>query len=152
MAIFGKKKEEEKQMSTLEEVKKAFEDLSEEDKKTFVQSLKDRVDESVAAQEEEHGDEDSQTAKDRVDEAEGEAEEEAEERGKEPAEEETEEEAEGETEEEPAEEEDPLKEIAARLKVLEEKIDAMGKQEEKPERAPDEVQGKLEALSRRYGN
>ena len=139
MAIFGKKKEEEKQMSTLEEVKKAFEDLSEDDKKTFVQSLKDRVDESVAAQEEEHGDEDSQTAKDRVDEAEGEAEEETEERGKEPAEEET-------------EEEDPLKEIAARLKVLEEKIDAMGKQEEKPERAPDEVQGKLEALSRRYGN
>ena len=123
MAIFGKKKEEEKQMSTLEEVKKAFEDLSEEDKKTFVQSLKDRVDESVAAQEEEHGDEDSQTAKDRVDEAEGEAEEEAEERGKEPAEEETEEEDEGETEEEPAEEEDPLKEIAARLQVLEEKID-----------------------------
>lgn len=59
-------------MTTLEQVKKAYADLSEEDKKSFHQSLKDRVDESVGEQEHLDGDRDSQTAKDRVDEAEGE--------------------------------------------------------------------------------
>ena len=59
-------------MTTLEQVRKAYEDLSDEDKKTFTQSLKDRVDESVAAQERADGNEDSQTAKDRVDESLGE--------------------------------------------------------------------------------
>lgn len=59
-------------MSTLDEVKKAYADLSEEDKKSFHQSIKDRVDESVGEQEHLDGTKDSQTAKDRVDEAEGE--------------------------------------------------------------------------------
>lgn len=58
-------------MTTLEQVKKAYADLSEEDKKSFHQSIKDRVDESVGEQEHLEGDRDSQSAKDRVDEAAG---------------------------------------------------------------------------------
>lgn len=65
-------KEEQPEMTTLEQVKKAYADLSDEDKKSFHQSLKDRVDESVGEQEHLDDDRDSQTAKDRVDEAEGE--------------------------------------------------------------------------------
>ncbi|HCH92374.1 MAG TPA: hypothetical protein DE061_01585 [Clostridiales bacterium] len=56
--------------TTTEEVAKAKEDIKEDGKDS--QSEKDRVDESVAAQEANKGDEDSQDAKDRVDEAEGE--------------------------------------------------------------------------------
>lgn len=56
--------------TTTEEVAKAKEDIKEDGKNS--QSEKDRVDESVAAQEANKGDEDSQDAKDRVDEAEGE--------------------------------------------------------------------------------
>lgn len=55
---------------TEEEIAKAKEDIAEKGEDS--QTEKDRVDESVAAQEEEHGQEDSQDAKDRVDEAEGE--------------------------------------------------------------------------------
>lgn len=73
---FRKKEQENKgeqtEMTTLEQVQKAYADLSEEDKKSFHQSLKDRVDESVGEQEHLDDDRDSQTAKDRVDEAEGE--------------------------------------------------------------------------------
>lgn len=56
--------------TTSAEVAKAKEDIKEDGKDS--QSEKDRVDESVAAQEANKGDEDSQDAKDRVDEAEGE--------------------------------------------------------------------------------
>lgn len=56
---------------TLEQIKKAYADLSADDKKEFSQSIKDRVDESVGEQEKQEGDEDTQTAKDRVDESEG---------------------------------------------------------------------------------
>ena len=66
MALFGKK---ENKPSTLEEVKKAYENLSEDDKKSFHQSLADRVHESIAAQESEHGQEDSQSAEAREHEA-----------------------------------------------------------------------------------
>lgn len=62
--------EDEKDPSTSEEIEKAEEDIAE--KGADSQTEKDRIDESVAAQEEEHGQEDSQDAKDRVDEAEGE--------------------------------------------------------------------------------
>lgn len=55
---------------TEEEIAKAKEDIAEKGEDS--QTEKDRIDESVAAQEEEHGQEDSQDAKDRVDEAEGE--------------------------------------------------------------------------------
>lgn len=64
-------KEEQPVMTTLEQIKKAYADLSAEDKKSFHQSIKDRVDESVGEQEHLDGDRDSQTAKDRIDEAEG---------------------------------------------------------------------------------
>lgn len=67
MALFGKK--EDKKPSTLEEVRKAYEDLSEDDKKSFHQSIADRVHESMAAQEREHGQEDSQSAEAREHEA-----------------------------------------------------------------------------------
>ena len=71
--FFKKKKSEEtNKMSTLEEVRKAYEDLTDEDKKAFHQSLADRVHESVAAQEEHKGETDAQTAADREHEALGE--------------------------------------------------------------------------------
>lgn len=56
-------------MTTLEEVRKAYEDLSDDDKKSFHQSIADRVHESIAAQEREHGQEDSQSAEAREHEA-----------------------------------------------------------------------------------
>lgn len=62
--------EEEKSGETSEEIGKAEEDIAE--KGADSQSEKDRIDESVAAQEEAKGEEDSQSAKDRVDEAAGE--------------------------------------------------------------------------------
>ena len=72
--MFGKKKENEKP-TTLEEVKQAYENLSDDDKKSFNeyhQSIADRVHESVAAQEREHGQEDGQSAEAREHEALGE--------------------------------------------------------------------------------
>lgn len=71
MALFGKKKESDK-MSTLDEFLKEYEKLSDEDKKTFHQTLKDRIDEGVGEEEALHGDKDSQTADERIDEAVGE--------------------------------------------------------------------------------
>jgi hypothetical protein len=65
MALFGKQKK-----STLDEIMKAFETLTEEDKK----KLKDHIDESVGTQEFDEGQEDSQGADARVDEALGEVE------------------------------------------------------------------------------
>ena len=61
--MFGKKKENEKP-TTLEEVKQAYENLSDDDKKSFNeyhQSIAERVHESVAS-EREHAQEDSQSA------------------------------------------------------------------------------------------
>lgn len=71
MAWFGKKekKQEEHKMTTLEQVRKAYEDLSDEDKKSFHQSIADRVHESVATQERADGNEDSQSAEAREHEA-----------------------------------------------------------------------------------
>lgn len=71
--IFKKNKTEVKEkMSTLEQVRKAYEDLSEDDKKSFHQSIADRVHESIAAQEVDEDDKDTQTAEDREHEALGE--------------------------------------------------------------------------------
>lgn len=67
--LFKKNKKGENKMSTLDEVRKAYEDLSEEDKKSFHQSLSDRVHESIAAQERADGKEDSQSAEAREHEA-----------------------------------------------------------------------------------
>lgn len=63
MALFGKK------LTTLEEVKKAYENLSDEDRKAFHQSIADRVHESVAAQETDEGQKDTQSAEAREHEA-----------------------------------------------------------------------------------
>lgn len=49
-------------MSTLEDVRKAYEDLSEDDKKAFHQSIADRIHESIGEQKEKDGTKDSQTA------------------------------------------------------------------------------------------
>lgn len=68
----NKKQEETKMATTLEEVRKAYEDLSDEDKKSFHQSIADRVHESIAAQERSDGNEDSQSAEAREHEALGE--------------------------------------------------------------------------------
>ena len=59
-------------MTTLEQVQKAYEDLSDDDKKSFHQSIADRVHESIAAQERADGDEDGQSAEAREHEALGE--------------------------------------------------------------------------------
>lgn len=56
-------------MSTLEQVRKAYEDLSDDDKKSFHQSIADRVHESIAAQERADGNEDGQSAEAREHEA-----------------------------------------------------------------------------------
>lgn len=66
----GEDKDESGKPDTSEEIEKAEEDIAE--KGADSQTEKDRIDESVAAQEEANGEEDSQDAKDRVDEAEGE--------------------------------------------------------------------------------
>lgn len=74
MAWFGKKekKQEEQKMTTLEQIRKAYENLSDDDKKSFHQSIADRVHESIAAQERADGNEDSQSAEAREHEALGE--------------------------------------------------------------------------------
>lgn len=64
-----KEKKEEQTMTTLEQVRKAYEDLSDDDKKSFHQSIADRVHESIAAQERADGNENSQSAADREHEA-----------------------------------------------------------------------------------
>ncbi len=63
------KKQEETKMTTLEQVRKAYEDLSDDDKKSFHQSIADRVHESIAAQERADGNKDSQSAEAREHEA-----------------------------------------------------------------------------------
>lgn len=67
-----KKQEEQPEMTTLEQVRKAYEDLSDDDKKSFHQSIADRVHESIAAQERADGNADSQSAAAREHEALGE--------------------------------------------------------------------------------
>lgn len=67
MALFVKKEK----PSTLEEIKRAYESLSEDDKKSFKESIKDHVDESVAAQQEDSGEKTEQSAEAEIHEAEG---------------------------------------------------------------------------------
>lgn len=113
-------------MTTFDEIVKAYEDLSEDDKKKFHQTLKDRIDESVADQEREGDDEDSQDAKDRVDEALG-AEKADIEKGEdedEASEPESDDEGEGEDEPETTEDlEDHEAEDDAKAKTVEERLD-----------------------------
>lgn len=72
MAFFKKrkqKKEGNKAMTTLEQIRKAYDDRSDDDKKNFKQSIADRVHESLGEQEHDDGDEDSQSAEAREHEA-----------------------------------------------------------------------------------
>lgn len=73
MAWFKKKvKEDEKHMTTLDQIRKAYENLSDDDKENFRQSIADRIHESIGEQEHDDGDKDSQSAADREHEALGE--------------------------------------------------------------------------------
>ena len=67
-----KNKEVKNEMTTLEQVRKAYEDLSDDDKKNFHQSIADRIHESIGEQEHDDGDKDSQSAAAREHEALGE--------------------------------------------------------------------------------
>ena len=67
MALFVKKEK----PSTLEEIKRAYESLSDDDKKSFQESIKDHVDESVAAQKEDSGEKTEHSAEAEIHEAEG---------------------------------------------------------------------------------
>ena len=67
MALFGKKEK----TSTLEEIKRAYESLSDDDKKSFKESIKDHVDESVAAQKEDASEKTDESAEAEIHEAEG---------------------------------------------------------------------------------
>ena len=125
------KNEEDTKKMTLEQIKKAYADLSADDKKEFSQSIKDRVDESVGEQEKQEGDEDTQTAKDRVDESEG-----MEKAGK------------HEDEREDAEQiEKMLEPLIARLDALEVEIKASKKE---PKKVETETKGNLDWIADRH--
>lgn len=122
--LFRKKEKEKKNMTTLEQVRKAYEDLADDDEKTFVQSISDRVHESIAAQEEDEGDKDTQSAEDREHEALGaeHADEERDEKRDEKREEEPEEEAEEAVEDHEEREDGTLKEILDKLAGIEARL------------------------------
>lgn len=111
--------------TTLEMVRKAYEDLSDEDKKSFHQSLSDRVHESIAAQERADGDKDSQSAEAREHEALGE------------------EHAEGKGDVEELHEDDDTREEKAEDKVDEERYEERQKEEDKNQ---DMNEARLKAL------
>lgn len=113
-------------MTTFDEIVKAYEDLSEDDKKKFHQTLKDRIDESVGDQERDSDDEDSQDAKDRVDEALGAEKADVEKGEDEDKDPEPEADDEGEDEDEPetaGDLEDHEAEDDAKAKTVEERLD-----------------------------
>lgn len=129
--------EEDKEMTTLEQVRKAYEDLSEDDKKTFHQSLSDRVHESIAAQERADGNEDKQSAEDREHEALG-------------AEHADERRAEHNDAKEDADEiERYMRPIMDKLEDLSKRIDGI---ERRPEKAGDRAVDKLKELERKFTN
>ncbi len=157
MSWFKKKRKGEKNMaSTLEEVRKAYEDLSDDDKKEFHQSIADHVHENVEAQEEGEGGENTQSAEDREHEALGE--EHADEENENDPEEKQEEVSEPE-EHEPAEEkeegaeEGTLKEILERLGNIEADLAVIksGKGKEVHE-ASKEDSSKLDKIASIYEN
>lgn len=156
MAFWDKKDKNpsaDKKPSTLDEVKKAYENLSEDDKNSFHQSIADRVHESVAAQEREHGQEDSQSAEAREHEALGE--EHAEGKGN-VSELHEEDETEEEKREDEAQEErqesrdsDEIKSLREEVAKLSARLDLV---ERTPQRANQTEADKLNALESRYNN
>lgn len=137
MALFGKK--EDKKPSALEEVKKAYEDLSDEDKKSFHQSIADRVHESIAAQERENGQEDSQSAEAREHEALGE--EHAEGKGDVEELHERDDTPEETAEDKRDEREDRLSTLEKRLEALESHFKAEGDSDEEAARKAEKIYG-----------
>lgn len=136
------KNQEDNQLSTLEQVRKAYEDLSDDDKKSFHQSIADRVHESIAAQERADGDEDSQSAEAREHEALGE--EHAE--GKGDVEElhekdDTPEEKSEDEKDEKRDDDDRLSEILARLDALEAHFKSEGDSDKEAAEKAKEVYG-----------
>lgn len=129
--------EEDKEMTTLEQVHKAYEGLSDDDKKTFHQSLSDRVHESIAAQERADGNKDSQSAKDREHEALGA--EHADERRAEHKD----------AKEDAGEIERYMRPIMDKLEDLSKRIDGM---ERRPEKAGDGAVDKLREFERKFTN
>lgn len=131
-------------MTTLDEIRKAYEDLSDEDKKSFQQSIFDRVHESIGEQEHDDGNEDSQSAEDREHEALGE--EHADGEG------DVAELHESDAEHEEAHDED----YADEIKALRDEIAKLRARVELVERTPQPADkptaGKLEELSRLYTN
>lgn len=101
--------------STEEQIEEAEENVAE--KGTDTQTEKDRVDESVAAQEKDEGNEDAQDAKDRVDEAEGAEKADTEEKAEAEAEE-----AQEDIDDHEAEDDDMRKAYEARFTELNERI------------------------------
>lgn len=135
-----KEKSEETKMTTLEQVRKAYEDLSDDDKKSFHQSIADRVHESIAAQERADGNEDSQSAEAREHEALGE--EHAE--GKGDVEELHEDDDTPEEKREDKRDEDrddPINKILARLDALEKRFEKEGDSDEEAAKRAEEVYG-----------
>ena len=155
--MFGNRKKTIDDMTT-EEIEKYLESRKASEEKE--QSLKDRVDESVAEQEKADGDEKEQDAKDRVDEALGE-DEELEEEGEEETEsaeedeegdeteDDSEEEVEGETEDK-SETLDLLKKyIDEKFEDLQAQISALAKQPKEVEKT---TADRLSELERKYNN
>lgn len=134
------KKQEDNKLTTLEQVRKAYEDLSDEDKESFHQSISDRVHESIAAQEREDGNEDSQSAEAREHEAlgaehaDGEGDVEELHESDDTAEEKRE-------DKEDEERDDPFQAILARLEALEEHFKEKGDSDEEAAKKAEEVYG-----------
>lgn len=143
MAWLGRKdkkeKEDETKMTTLEQIRKAYEDLSEDDKKSFHQSIADRIHESIAAQERADGNEDSQSAEAREHEALGE--EHAEGKGDVEELHKDDDTTEEKREDERDEKDDPMKEILARLDALEERFKKEGDSDGEAAKRAEEVYG-----------
>ena len=143
MALFGKKEE---KPTTLEEVRKAYENLSDDDKKSFHQSIADRVHESIGEQEAENGQKDEQSAAGREHEALGE--EHADGEGKADELGETDEgtdkdkgEAEKAAEEKREEEEDKYATLIARLEALEAHFKESGDGDKEAARKAEQIYG-----------
>lgn len=132
-------------MTTLEQVRKAYEDLSDDDKKSFHQSIADRIHESIGEQEHDDGDKDSQSAADREHEA----------LGAEHADGEGEVKELHETDPEEDKEDKPAKsDDGTDIKALREEIAKLSARlelvERTPQKADDETVSKLSALQNLY--
>lgn len=145
-------------MTTLDQVLKAYQDLSDDDKKKFDQSRADRVHESIGEQERVDGDKDSQSAADREHEAlgaehadgKGDVSELHETDGKEADKEEAAESGEAAAEERHEDsQEDALKAMREEIAKLSARLDLV---ERTPQKADETTADKLNRLASRYEN